>query len=119
MKTIELTHGYVASPNNPSRESGKGESKMSWSVAAIGKAKAVRAEIAGQFARGGKCTEPEETIRQNAATVIDHALESTSEMFVVSVSASGSQGFKDYSKPENGVHNNLRITIEVQHGFVE
>jgi hypothetical protein len=92
---------------------------MSWSVVAIGKARAVRIEIAGQFARGSKCSEPEETIRQSAAELIDRALSSTSEIFAVKVTANGSQGFKDYSKPENGVHNNLNIGIEVQHGFVE
>jgi hypothetical protein len=92
---------------------------MSWGVSAIGKAGAVRASIAGQFSRGGKCVEPEETIRQAAAKIIDTALESISSIYVVKVSASGSQGFKDYSKPENGVHNNLGIFVEVQHGFVE
>jgi hypothetical protein len=34
---------------------------MSWGVGAIGKASAVRTEIAKQFAGGHKCVDPEET----------------------------------------------------------
>ncbi len=44
---------------------------MSWSVGAVGKASAVRSEISKQFTNGGKCSEPEESIRQAAASIID------------------------------------------------
>lgn len=92
---------------------------MSWGVQAIGKRDAVRNGIATQFATSGKCTEPEESLRQAAAVLIDKALEAISPIYVVKVAASGSQGMKDYSKPENGVFNQLSITVEPQHGFLE
>ena len=92
---------------------------MSWSIGAIGKAAAMRTEIAQQFVRGGKCIEPEESIRLDAGKLIDKALESITGPFVVKVQASGSQGFKNYPKPEEGICNNLTISIEIQHNFVE
>ena len=92
---------------------------MSWSVSAIGKAAAVKKEIADQFTKGGKCVEPEESIRQAAAQIIDQAVGSIHESYVVQVSAGGSQGYKNYSKPEDGLFNSLNIDIRVQHGFIE
>jgi hypothetical protein len=92
---------------------------MSWSVAAIGKTSAVRTSIASQFANGGKCVEPEESIRQGVAALLDKALESTSPSYAIKVVANGSQGYKNYSKPEEGVYNSLNISLEVQHGFIE
>lgn len=93
---------------------------MSWSVGAIGKSGAVKKEISEQFNRGGKCIEPEETIRQQVASLLDDALDTIHNSFVVKVQASGSQGYKDYSAGvTGGVHNNLSISIEVQHNFVE
>ncbi len=65
---------------------------MSWSVGgAFGKAPSVRAVIAKQFEQGGKCSEPEETIRQYVAEIIDAALAAQGPNQVVEVSASGSQ----------------------------
>src|SRR5712664_1255504 len=93
--------------------------EMSWSVGAIGKAAAMRSEIAQQFVRGGKCVEPEESIRLEAGKLIDKALESITGPFVVKVQASGSQNYKNYSKPEEGICNNLSIAVEIQHNFVE
>ena len=93
--------------------------EMSWSVGAVGKSPAIRTEIANQFTRGSKCIEPEESIRQSAAQTIDKALESISGPFAVKVLAGGSQNYKNYSKPEDGIYNNLTITIEVLHNFVE
>lgn len=92
---------------------------MSWSLGAVGKSPAIRTEISQQFNRGSKCMEPEESIRQSAAQTIDKALESISGPFVVKVLASGSQNYKNYSKPEDGVCNNLTIAIEILHNFVE
>lgn len=91
---------------------------MSWSVGTIGKAEAVRKTIADQFSRSGACAEPEETIRQTAAALIDKALESTDPSFVVEVNASGSQSYKDWTA-KTGVSNYLSITIQPKHGFVE
>ena len=92
---------------------------MSWSVAAIGKSDAVKKDIAAQFVRGGKCVEPEESIRQEVAKIINTAVGSIHNSFVVKVAASGSQGYKNYNKPEDGVYNVLNISVEVVHGFVE
>lgn len=88
---------------------------MSWSVAATGKAPEVRKEIAGQFQRSGPCLEPEETIRQSAAKLIDAALEAQAESQEVKVSAYGSQGMK-YSGNNDPVvqSNSLNITITPQ-----
>jgi hypothetical protein len=91
---------------------------MSWGVQAIGKAAAVRKEIARQFTTGGKCSEPEEAVRLAAAAAIDYALEAQDASNSVKVSASGSQGYRDYEK-KTGVYNTLSISIEPQHGFVE
>jgi hypothetical protein len=88
---------------------------MSWSVTAIGKSSAVRASIAKQFATGSKCAEPEETIRQAVAVVIDKALEAQAEATAVKVSASGSQS------SSGGVvtNNSLSIIVDPMWGFVE
>ena len=92
---------------------------MSWSVAALGKAEAVRKDIAAQFTRGSKCVEPEESIRQAAAGILDKAIGNQANVYVVKATASGSQGYVDYSSPEKGVYNSLSLNVEVMHGFVE
>jgi hypothetical protein len=91
---------------------------MSWSVAAIGKSQAVAAEIAKQFANGSKCMEPEESIRQAAASLIATAMVAEDAAVVVTVTANGSQSFKDYTT-KTGVTNSLSITIQPQYGFIE
>jgi len=91
---------------------------MSWSVAAIGKAPAVRKVIADQFAKGGKCVEPEESIRLSAASVIDGALAAQTDDTVVNVAASGSMSFKDWNAKE-GPSNNLTITVSTMYNFCE
>ena len=90
---------------------------MSWSVAAIGKVDAVRVEIAGQFARGSKCADPEEAVRLSAAALIDQALAAQDPTNAVKVIANGSQSFKDYTK-KTGMGNSLNITVEPQPSFV-
>lgn len=90
---------------------------MSWSVGAIGKTPAVRAQIANEFARN-PCSEPEESVRQSAAATIDAALAAQDANIGVNVYANGSQSFKDYAA-QTGVSNNLSITIEPIWGFVE
>lgn len=72
-----------------------------------------------QFSRGAKCMEPEETIRQSAASLLEKALDSMTNNFAVKVLASGSQSYKNYSKPEEGVCNSLDIKVDILHGFVE
>jgi len=91
---------------------------MSWSVSAIGKAGAVRSSIAGQFSKSGPCMEPEESVRQAAASAIDKALEAQDPTQAVKVTASGSQGYKDYGA-KTGLFNQMTIAIEPLHGFVE
>jgi len=90
---------------------------MSWSVSAIGKAPAVRASIAEQFSRS-TCSEPEESVKVAAAAAIDKALEAQNPDLPIKVMASGSQGFKDYSA-KTGVYNQMSISIDPLHGFVE
>lgn len=91
---------------------------MSWSVSSIGKAGAVRKEIAGQFDRQSACAEPEESVRQAAKQLIDASLAGQDENTAVRVSASGSQSFKDWSA-KTGVSNQLTISIDPQYNFVE
>ena len=86
---------------------------MSWSVIAIGKARAVRKEIAKQFANV-KCVEPEEMLRQQAASLIDQCLAVQDPTGAVKVFAGGSQ-----SSDRGSIRNSLTITIEPQWGFVE
>lgn len=87
---------------------------MSWSVSAIGKAPAVRSEIAKQFANGGRCIDPEESVRLAVAKLIDVALEVQHEKVTVRVSASGHQG--GYTgAPEN----TLGIEIQPMGYFLE
>ena len=89
---------------------------MSWSIGGfLGKAPAVRAKVAKAFADSGKCSEPEETIRQSAAQIIDAALAAQAESQVVEVSASGSM-----SKNGDVVTNNaVTISVVPKWGFIE
>jgi hypothetical protein len=91
---------------------------MSWSVSAIGRVPAVRAAIAKQFADGGKCVEPEESIRQAAAKVLDSVIVAQDPTNVVKVTASGSQSFKDYGT-KTGIGNGLTIVVEPIFWFLE
>jgi hypothetical protein len=90
---------------------------MSWTVAEVGKAKAVAPKIAQQFLVN-PCQEPEETIRQAAARTIATVLEGQDPSNVVKVIASGSMGFKDYAA-KTGPYNSVSIAVEVLHGFLE
>jgi hypothetical protein len=89
---------------------------MSWGIAGgLGKAGAMRAAVAKQFAMQGKCSEPEETIKQAAAQIVDAALAGQDPNQVVEVSASGSQS-------TNGVAvvcNMLNIAVTPRYGFIE
>ena len=96
----------------------KGGTEMSWSVAAYGRPEAVAREIEGQFTRGSVCMEPEESIRQAARATIATALKSVVGVKAVKVAASGSQGYQDW-RTKDGVYNQLTISVEPQHGFVE
>lgn len=89
---------------------------MSWSVAATGKAPAVCVAIAKQFAGQSKCLEPEEGVRQAAASLIDASLRVQDTSAVVKVSASGHQ---TTNYQTNASSNYLSILIEPQHGFLE
>lgn len=91
---------------------------MSWSVAAIGKAEAVRKSIAEQFSRSSGCVEPEETVRKAAAVMIDTALAAQDPSTAVRVSASGSMSYKDWGV-KSGPSNQLTVNVDPQYGFVE
>jgi hypothetical protein len=89
---------------------------MSWSVSAIGKASAVAAKLATQFANI-KCTEPEETIKNTVASAVAVALKAFPASYVVRVDASGSQS-KSHADP-NAATNQLSVKIDPIYGFVE
>jgi len=92
---------------------------MSWSVSAVGKPSAVRDAIAKQFTNSGKCSEPEESIRQAAAAIIDKALEAQGDKVALNVSASGSQSADYSTAPPTVTSNSLKISVDVIYGFVE
>lgn len=90
---------------------------MSWSLSAVGKAVAVAAKLKKDFANI-KCSEPEETIKNQACAAIATALAAFPPGQAVSVSAGGSRSVADHKKPEEAV-NSLSIKIEPLWGFVE
>ena len=90
---------------------------MSWSVSAVGKAPAVAAKLATQFA-AIKCAEPEETIKGNVASAVASALAVFPPSYAVRVEASGSQHAPDSKKPAE-LSNSLIVKIEALYGFVE
>ncbi len=90
---------------------------MSWSVSAVGRPDAVRKDIRAQFERNN-CSEPERSIAHAVGAAIDVALDAEGSETVVKVYASGSLGYKDYTK-QTGIYNNISVTVEPIHGFVE
>ena len=91
---------------------------MSWSVSAVGKPPAVRASIAERFTRN-KCSEPEESIRQAAAAIIDKAIEAQGDKVALQVDASGSQSADYSTQPPTVGSNTLHIKLQPIYGFVE
>ena len=91
---------------------------MSWSVSAIGKSAAVRSSVAEQFTKN-TCSEPEESVRQAAARLLDACLAAQDGVGAVKVIASGSQWAMRLAITKTGVSNHLSIIVEPQHGFLE
>ncbi len=94
---------------------------MSWSVVGIGKVSALAAQLERDFERDGKCSEPEESIRQSARALIAQALSAQNSKTLVKVQASGAQS-SQYAKNSSevvGYTNQLSILIEPQFNFVE
>jgi hypothetical protein len=81
---------------------------MSWSVGGNGPVADVRASVAKQFETGSKCTEPEESIRQAAAKIIDQALDAQGYLPNVEVGAYGSMSM-DYTTKK--ISSSLSIII--------
>lgn len=90
---------------------------MSWSVNAVGKPQKVAQKLAQDFARV-KCAEPEESLKNNAASSVAAALAAFPPTIAVRVEASGSQFVPDATKPGE-VINTLYVKIEPLHGFIE
>lgn len=90
---------------------------MSWSFQATGKSPAVRQEIARQGANG-RCSEPEESLRQQALQIIDLALCAQNDNQAVRVEASGNQTYKDWTN-KTGLSNQLKVSVEPLYGWVE
>jgi hypothetical protein len=89
---------------------------MSWSVSAVGKANAVRQEIAKQFSTQTTCAEPEESVRQATAGLMDAALAAQGDI-AVKAHANGSMSFKDWNT-KSGPSNSVSVSIEPIHGFL-
>lgn len=91
---------------------------MSWSVQAHGKAAAVASRVAIGIAQS-KCSEPEETIKNEIGATLAKALAAFPPGMAVKVSASGSQGYLDFSKNPAEAYNSLSVSIEPMHGFLD
>ena len=89
---------------------------MSWSVQCFGKPAAVRTKVAESFA-SIRCNEPEQSIANAAASMIDSALAAFPPEYPVKIAAAGSQYQPDAGKPE--IINSLSLSIEAVYGFVE
>lgn len=86
---------------------------MSWSVSRIGLAAAVREAVKRDLG-ALKCNEPEESVKNGVATVIDTALAAYPADFAVQIDANGSQ----YS-PDGSQINSLSLSIKPLHGFTK
>lgn len=90
---------------------------MSWSVARLGKAAAVRAKLAEDFAKIN-CSEPEQTVKSRVAEAVDAALAVFPTGVAVKVEASGSQWTPDSTKPEEK-QNSAKLEITPLGHFTE
>lgn len=88
---------------------------MSWSFSAFGKPASVAAKARETIENGYKCAEPEESIRVATLNSVATAADNFAPGYAVKVAASGSQSVV------NGVvqSNQLSVTIEPVHGFLE
>ena len=82
---------------------------MSWSVSGIGKPEPLLSKLTGELGNI-ECEEPEETIKNLVASILEESLSAFPKDFVVDVQASGSQWQPDRSKPEK--LNTLNVTIK-------
>lgn len=88
---------------------------MSWSVSAIGKARAVERAIREQFDNAAACREPEEQARQSAKQAIGWTLAAYPDEAALKVTANGSMS------SNNGVPQgaSLHIAVEQIYGWAE
>lgn len=87
---------------------------MSWSFSGVGKPAALIEKMHRDLKY--KCTEPEETIKNEVMATIERALSAFPPSHPVEVTASGSQS----STPDNlSFVNNLQVGIKPLWGFVE
>ena len=92
---------------------------MSWSVSAHGKSDVVAKYIAISFAKSGKYHEPEESVKQAVAVLIEKALASNIPPVYVQVRASGSQSTMSQSGGPDRVSKWLKVEIETPGGYIE
>lgn len=86
---------------------------MSWSVAGIGRAEALRAKLGADFGKIN-CQEPEQAIKNKIASAVDLALAAFKPNDVVKVICSGSQ------TPDGDARRNaFRVEFEPVYGFVD
>jgi len=93
---------------------------MSWSISQIGKKEAVKLAVQ-KYLEGYKCSEPEETIRQQVGSSIITAIDSQAKDIVVKVTASGSQSTKydPLGHATGEFTNNFSVEVVPVYGFVE
>lgn len=91
---------------------------MSWSASGVGKAGVLAGKLALEFDRV-KCAEPEQTIKDQVAQIVQLALSAFPPDMPVRVNASGSQQSVDFSDPNAPKVNQLNVTIEPIWGFLE
>lgn len=101
---------------------------MSWSFNAIGMPPAVKLAAHQQLSRQ-KCKEPEETLKGQALSIIEHALAEFPDDVAVKIEAYGSQSqhqvqppdAEDGTKPEPVMKygNALTLKIEPLYGFLK
>jgi hypothetical protein len=86
---------------------------MSWSVRAVGRAKAVADKVSKEIA-GIKCAEPEESIKNAVGAIVATTLAAFPDDSAVEIDLSGSQ-WKDGDK---GTMNDLNVKVRPIYGFV-
>lgn len=91
---------------------------MSWSVHMHGKSDALVVKAATEFANIKYLKEPENTVKNSVASLVDQALRAQIPACAVKVSCSGSMSVSSQKDGPDSVTNALQIAIEPMHGFV-
>lgn len=93
---------------------------MSWSFTGHGKPTPLLAKMKADLSKH-RCSEPEETIKQQLLMTIDTALITFPESMALKIEASGSQTpqYGPDGKPTGSYTNSLSLSLTPLYGFVE